>query len=424
MINALSNEEVERLENPEPAIYSIGKVQKIDIDLPEPFQDLFLPMRYKVYHGGRGSAKSWSIARALILRAMGAKERILCAREFQNSIKDSSLKLLSDQIEMMGFSEYFKITRNEITCLITGTLFIFSGLWNNPQKIKSMEGITICWVEEANNVSQTSLDLLIPTIRAEDSEIWFSFNRNMSSDPVDKMFLSPEGLQRTNAVVHHINYDQNPYFTEILRDEMEYDKKHDYEKFEHVWKGMPVKHSEARVFKKWKVDGSIAPSDNETFYYGADWGFANDPTTLVRCWADHEKRIIYIDQEAYGVGVEIDDTPEMFRSVDGSEKWMITADSARPETISYMKRNGFRMRSAKKGKGSVEEGIKFLQSYSIVIHERCKHVIDEFKMYCYKTDKLTGEILPILGDNHNHLIDALRYALEKLAFKRAMINIG
>jgi len=394
----------------------------IDLDFPEAFQDLFIPMRFKVYHGGRGSAKSWSIVRALIIRAMSAPERILCAREFQASIKDSAKQLISDQIELMGFSEFFHITRDAVVCLVTGSTFLFSGLWHNPQKIKSMEGVTICWIEEANTVSQMSLDFLIPTIRTEGSEIWFSFNRNLATDPVDKMFL--DGEPRTNAVVHHINYDKNPYFTKILREEMEYDRKHDYEKYEHVWKGLPVKHSEARVIKKWKIDGNIVPKPDETFYYGADWGFANDPNTLVRCWADHDKRILYIDQEAYGIGIEIDDTPSMFDRVAGSRKWTITADSARPETISYMNRHGFKIRSAKKGKGSVEEGIKFLQSYTIVVHERCKHMIDELKLYCYKTDKLTGEILPLLEDKNNHLIDALRYALEKLAFNKSMINIG
>ena len=175
----------------------------IDLDFPEAFQDLFIPMRFKVYHGGRGSAKSWSIVRALIIRAMSAPERILCAREFQASIKDSAKQLISDQIELMGFSEFFHITRDAVVCLVTGSTFLFSGLWHNPQKIKSMEGVTICWIEEANTVSQMSLDFLIPTIRTEGSEIWFSFNRNLATDPVDKMFLDVEPI--SNAVVTYVN---------------------------------------------------------------------------------------------------------------------------------------------------------------------------------------------------------------------------
>lgn len=401
---------------------SIIEQNECNVDFPEAFQSLFVTIRFKIFHGGRGSGKSWSIVRALIVRAYTGVERILCAREYQASIKDSAKQLITDQIGLMGLNDFFTITRDGVICTLTGSTFIFAGLWHNPQKIKSMEGVTICWVEEANSVSQTSLDFLIPTIRAEGSEIWFSFNRNLETDPVDKMFLS--GENRENAIVYHVNYDSNPYFSQVLRDEMEYDKRTDHEKYEHIWLGMPVKHSEARVFKNWRVDGSIAPKADEVFYYGADWGFANDPTTLVRCWADHDERVIYIDHEAYGVGVEIDHTPKMFDAVPGSRKWMITADSARPETISYMKRNGFKMRSAKKGSGSVDEGIKFLQSYIIVVHERCKHLVDELKMYCYKTDRQTGEILPLLEDKNNHLIDALRYALEKLAFNKSMIHIG
>jgi phage terminase large subunit len=207
-----------------------------------------------------------------------------------------------------------------------------------------------------------------------------------------------------------INYPQNPFFPEVLRKEMEYDKEHDYEKYLHIWEGEPQQLSDAMVFKgKYSVQCFETPPGTQ-FYYGADWGFSTDPTTLVRCFIDGRK--LFIDQEAYGVGVEIDHTPDLFDTVDGSRKWKITADSARPETISYMKRQGFRMEGAKKGKDSVIEGVKFLQGYDIVCHERCKHVAYELGRYSYKTDRLTGDVIPELEDKDNHFIDALRYALE------------
>jgi phage terminase large subunit len=129
--------------------------------------------------------------------------------------------------------------------------------------------------------------------------------------------------------------------------------------------------------------------------------------------------VLYIDYEAYGVGVDIDATPQLFDTVPGAREWPITADSARPETISYMQQHGFpRMRKAKKGKGSVEDGVSFLRGFKeIVIHERCKHTADEFKMYSYKRDRLTGDILPVIEDKHNHAIDALRYAVEPVMLK-------
>jgi phage terminase large subunit len=173
--------------------------------------------------------------------------------------------------------------------------------------------------------------------------------------------------------------------------------------------------SNTRVFKNWRVEDFDAPPD-AIHRLGADWGFSIDPTTLVRCHIIG--RTLYIDYEAYMVGCEIVNTPELFMTVPEAEKWPIVADSARPETISHMKRNGFpKIMTAVKGPRSVEEGIEFLKNYDIVVHPRCIHTIDELTLYSYKTDPLTGKILPVLEDKKNHVIDALRYACE--AVRRA-----
>jgi phage terminase large subunit len=154
-----------------------------------------------------------------------------------------------------------------------------------------------------------------------------------------------------------------------------------------------------------------------THRFGADWGFASDPTVLIRCHV--VGRTIYVDHEAYRVGCEIMDTPDLFFTVPDSEKWPIVADSARPETISHMRKHGFpKIMAAVKGPKSVEEGVEWLKSYDIIVHPRCQHTIDELTCYSYKTDPLTGQILPILADRDNHLIDALRYACE--AIRRAV----
>jgi phage terminase large subunit len=147
------------------------------------------------------------------------------------------------------------------------------------------------------------------------------------------------------------------------------------------------------------------------FRLGADWGFSVDPSVLVRCYIDGNR--LYVDYEAYQVGCEIVNLPELFMSVPEAEKWPITADSARPETISYMKSHGFpRILPAIKGAKSLEEGVEFLKSFDIVVHPRCQHLIDELTMYSYKTDPLTGRILPLLEDKDDHVVDSLRYALE------------
>ena len=144
---------------------------------------------------------------------------------------------------------------------------------------------------------------------------------------------------------------------------------------------------------------------------GADWGFSIDPSCLVQVAI--VGKTLYIPYEAYRVGCEIDLLPDLFMTVPGAEKWAITADSARPETISYMQKHGFpKMFPAVKGAKSIEEGIEFLKSYDIIVHPRCQHVIDELTLYSYKTDPLTNAIVPILQDKNNHMIDSLRYACE------------
>jgi len=191
---------------------------------------------------------------------------------------------------------------------------------------------------------------------------------------------------------------------------MEYDRSRDVNKYLNVWEGEYATGGEARVFKNWTVD-EFETDKTANLYFGADWGFAHDPTVLIRCYITGRK--LYIDHEAYKIGCDIVDTPNLFLTVPEAEKWPIVADSSRPETISHMQKNGFpRILGATKGTGSVEDGIEFLKGYDIIVHPRCRHTIDELKTYSYETDKLTGKVVPRFEDKNNHLIDALRYACE------------
>ena len=259
--------------------------------------------------------------------------------------------------------------------------------------------------EEAQAVSAESWDVLIPTIRKPNSEIWLTFNPLDESDPTFQRFVlnAPE-----NALVRKVNYDENPYFPAVLKAEMEWLKARDYESYLHIWEGEVRKHSNAVIFAgRFRVEDFETPKDAR-FYHGADWGFASDPSCLVRCFI--KDRTIFIDREAWGVGVDLDETPALFDIVETARTWPIKADNARPETISFMRRRGFNISAAKKWQGSIEDGIAWLRAHDIVIHSRCKHLIDEFNRYSYKTDKTTGDILPIIVDKYNHGVDALRYA--------------
>jgi len=366
--------------------------------------------RYKVAYGGRGSGKSYGVAQRFMVFALQMPDaRILCTKETQNSLSDSALAILKRVIHDSDLDCMFQPTKHGLKC-INGAEFIFRGL-QHPDRIKSLDGISHCWVEEGQKISQEAWDILIPTIREDGSEIWVTFNPDLEDDPAFNNFVLNT---RDDVEIELINYQDNPKFPEVLKNEMEYDKANDYDKYLHVWEGHCRTYSDAQVFfGKWRVENYDTPKD-VNYYFGADWGFSQDPTTLVRCYI--KDRCLYIDREAYGIGVDIDKTPELFNVVPEAVKWPITADSARPETISYMQRHGYpKMRSAKKGAGSIEDGIAFLRSFKeIVVHERCKHVADEMKLYSYKTDKLTGEITPNIEDKHNHMIDALRYAVEMI----------
>lgn len=385
-------------------------MEATNLEFAPKFAPLFKPMRYKVFHGGRGGAKSWEIARALILISSSKKTRILCAREVQNTIKDSVHKLLRDQIESLGLLPWFTITDNSIKSSV-GSEFIFKGLRYDVQGVKSTEGVDICWVEEAQTVTAASWDALSPTIRKEGSEIWISFNPGEETDPTYQRFVAnpPD-----DSVVVEVNYCDNPWFPEVLRKEMEYCKRVDYDAYEHIWMGKPKKISAAVIFSgKYRVE---AFDDDlwrqaDRLFFGADFGFSQDPSTLIRSFILHNK--LYVEYEAYGVGVELDEMAQLYDSVPLSREWPVKGDCSRPETISYMRRQGFGIDAADKWAGCVEDGITHLRGFEqIIIHERCKHMADEARLYSYKVDKLSGDVLPVIVDKHNHCWDAVRYSLD------------
>ena len=381
---------------------------QLTIQTPRVFKPLLANARYKGAHGGRGSGKSNFFAEAIIERCILAKTNVVCVREIQKSLAQSVKKLLEVKIEKMGVGHLFEVQEAVIKAK-NGGLILFQGLQNHTaDSIKSLEGIDIAWVEEAQSLSQRSLDLLRPTIRKPDSELWFSWNPSKETDPIDALLRGE--TPPPDSIVVQANYQDNPWLPDVLKDEMEYDKRRDHDKYAHVWLGEYLQNSETRVFKNWKVEEFERPAGT-IYRLGLDFGFAVDPTAFVRC--STEGNILYVDYEAVMVGCEIVNTPDLLRRIPESDKWFITADSARPETISHIQKHGYpKITYAKKGAGSVDDGVEFLKSFDIVVHPRCEEPIKELTMYSYKTDSLTGTILPILEDKNNHVIDALRYACE------------
>lgn len=391
------------------------------IEVPKVFAPLTKPARYKGAHGGRGSGKSHFFAlMAVSLMASRPGFRIVCVREVQRSIADSVKRLLEDKITEVGLSDFFDVTDAEIRGA-NGSLAIFRGLQNHTAaSIKSLEGFDVAWVEEAQTISKASLELLTPTIRKDGSELWFSWNPVSPEDPVDMLL---RGQPPETAIVIEANYSDNPFFPAALREDMERDKEREPDKYRHVWGGAYQSLSEARIFRNWRI-GEESPPDNVVWFYGVDFGFAADPAAALRC-ALLDRKTLYIDHEAWEVGVPTEALPAFLNAVPGIQAWPSRADSSRPETIDYLRRHGFgKMRAAIKGKGSIEDGISFLQGLDIIVHPRCPNMAREFSSYAYKVDSHTGEILPVPEDKNNHLIDALRYAVERLHRKGRLLHFA
>lgn len=419
---------------------------------------VYVPSRYKVAYGGRGSAKSWSFANIGAVLGTQRPLRILCVRETQNSIKDSIHKLLCDRILGMGLSRYYE-TQEQVLRGGNGTEFIFAGIKTDPGKIKSTEGVDICIVVEAEKISETSWKYLIPTIRKPGSEIWIEFNPRELSDPTHQRFVINTPPQCRRALV---NWSDNPWFPEALEIERQYalqlinEATDDDERaqaqadYDHVWQGETQRNSQASIFRKRVVIEDFGdPPENARLHFGVDWGFANDPTAIVRFYTTkdaNDAEELWIDHEAFGYGVELDDLwklfagrqdarPEQLRQwkseddrkypgVPGARRWPMKADCARPETISYMRRQGFNIEAAEKWAGSVEDGIDHIKAFrKIHIHTRCKHMQEEARLYQYKVDRITNEVLPVVLDKHNHGWDAVRYGLDGYIQRRGGLGV-
>lgn len=382
--------------------------------------------RYKVVYGGRGSAKSWSIARIILLKCMESKLRVLCTREIQDSIKDSVHKLLRDQIdllELQGFTIQNDVIRHE-----NGSEILFKGLYSNLSKIKSFEGVDLCWIEEAESISSASWEILDPTIRKTGSEIWISFNPRYANDTIYANFVTntPD-----NAIVIKMNWQDNKHFPKELEDQKDTMAKNDPDLYLHIWEGELKKNTSELIFNgKWVID--VFENSGEHCYVGADWGYSQDPNTVNKCFIaphpDYGSNCLYIEHEVNdrpyhedirNTSTDLDSLPALWDNMPDIRKYIVKADSARPEIIAHMNKEGFKVWGAKKGAGSIESGVIYIRSFDkVIVHKRCVNTAFEFGNYKYKVDKKSGQVTNIIVDAYNHHIDAIRYALEDLTMNR------
>lgn len=343
-----------------------------------------------------------------------------------NSLEDSSMEEVKQAIrDTPWLNGYFDIGERFIRTKNRMVDYTFCGLRHNLDSIKSKARILIAWVDEAEGVSETAWQKLLPTVREEGSEVWVTWNPELDGSPVDKRFRKelPESCK-----VVELNYSDNPWFPDVL----ELERKADYSRLDPqtyawVWDGAYRENSDAQVFSgKYRIAEFEPGADWDGPYDGLDFGFAQDPTAAVRCWVHAD--CLWIERESGKVGLELDDTAgHVERDIPGiGSRRPVRADNARPESISYLKRHGMpAIEAVQKWSGSVEDGISHMRSYrEIVIHARCKETQREFRMYSYKVDRLSGDIKTDVVDAWNHYIDAIRYALNPMIQGKGRLKIS
>jgi PBSX family phage terminase large subunit len=377
--------------------------------------------------GGRGSLKSSFVAIEIVLGIMRDPEaNAIAFRKVGNTVRKSIMETLLWAINMLEVPHLFSrtVAPAEITYLPTGQQIVMTGL-DDPLKLKSIKikkgYFKYVWFEETaeyngmdeiRNVEQS-------VMRGGDKFVSF-YSYNPPNDPAAWVNVESEIAQPRREVHHSTYLEVDPaWLGKRFIEKAETLKARDYLKYEHEYLGLAVGRAEQIIFHgKWKEKEFETPPLDRIYqsklFYGADWGFANDPTAVTRSFilVEGGERNLYIEYEAGGSGIEIDELPKIFDTIPDIKRWKTYGDCSRPETNSYMSNRGYNVAGSPKWTGCEEDGVEYMRSFNnIFIHPRCKQTIEEFKRYSYKVDKNTQEILPVIVDKWNHYIDSVRYAL-------------
>lgn len=400
-------------------------------ELPKITRNFAKPARTRVFKGGRGSGKTRGLAKRSAIRIyqlaeLGVEGVFLASREHLNSLDESSMEEIKAAIRSEPWlADYFDIGEKYIRTRNRRISYAFAGLRHNLDSIKSKARIIGNWTDEAENVSEAAWRKLVNTLREEGEveghswhvENWLSYNPESPDSATHKRFVENPA---DDCIVTTVNWSDNPWFPGILNRQRLEDQRLRPETYEHVWNGEFLTLTDAQIFGgKFVVEDFEPEAHWDGPYNGLDFGFAQDPTAAVQVYVGDGK--LWVRREAGKVKLELDATaPFINERIPGFERHVTRADSARPESISYLSRHGLpRIQGVDKWKGSVEDGIEFIKSLEgVVIHTDCPQTAREFRLYSFKVDRLTGDILPVIVDAHNHYIDAARYALAPMIKRR------
>lgn len=376
------------------------------IEIPSEFKPLFSDdWREAAIYGGRYSLKSHTVARYLLIKAREQKTRIACFREFQNSIADSSHQLLSELIKEYELND-FQVTNNAIVNKLNGSDFIFKGLHNNEQSVKSTEGIDIAWVEEAQTVSQESLEVLTPTVRKPGSRIIFTYNRLFEDDPVHVRCVV-EG--RPDTLVINVNYDvaqKYGWIPDVILKEIEDDREKRPALYKHKWLGEPNS-LELKIYRGWRQIDEV-PHEARLEARWLDFGYSIDESAIGSLyyynggWILHE--LLYRKEMS---------NRQLATFLNALEKpqTLIVADSAEPKSIAELQAYGLNIIPCKKGKDSVIHGIQLVQDQPISVTKSSTNIWEEYLRYFWLIDK-NGKIIQKEDPScKNHHMSGIRYAL-------------
>ena len=375
-------------------------------------------IRYAILHGGRGSGKSTGVAIIILICCMLKKQRVLCLREFMTSLAESCHQLFTDLIYDYGWTSKFDVNNNKITCLTTGAEIIFKGANRNPESLKSTQGIDLVWWEEGQQCSARSLRLLVPTIRKDKSFLIVTMNPEYKTDPMYCIFLDTEHKvyqgQKKDVLIINLNWGDNERWTKALERERLEMLETDPDEYDHVYEGKCRHISKDLIYASKFISADFETPKNAVFYQGLDFGDSH-PFAFVRCFIESETNTLFIDQEAYGHKVDLEDYSTHMQHIKDHKKWLTICDSASPGSIRKLSQLGFNVEGTDKNHAPVADGIRFIRSFKrIVVHTRCTNMLNEFKSYKYKKDPKTDVVTPVIIKESDHLCDALRYSLNKL----------
>lgn len=406
-----------------------------EIQIPKAYKFLFEPKRYKALYGGRGSAKSHSVARALLVLGMQSCKRFVCAREIQKSIQDSVHKLLSDLIREHGLGHFYQVLESSIRGR-NGTEFIFRGLRHNTRDLKSLEGADICWIEEAESVSDNSYEILIPTIRKNGSEIWATFNVKNLSDPTYRRFITEAD---GDCISKKVSWRDNPFFPDVLRKEMEKLQRNDHAAYEHIWEGMPDTRRSGAVYAKQLVaartDGRITrvPYDPSCEVFTAwDLGFGDATSIWWLQFVGRELRWLECYENS---GEQLDHYAKVVKEKTYNYKrngHYLPHDAdhgnIRGGSVADQLRTMGLSNTVLQRETSIDPGIELLRQtivYSVFDADRCKEGLRALENYGYEWDDDRGVFKSKpKHDWSSHFADSARYAAIAASKVKASINIA